>query len=93
MVLRGLFIIPLTSWIRAGIIIASMNIHGLRIYERARETDRQKQTEGQSHKHSSTYSHIVKEQIPCKHGDLKHPYINTKCSHSGCSLLATLLKT
>lgn len=66
-VLRGLFIIPLTSWIRAGIITLSMNIHGLRIYERARESDRQKQTEGQSHKHSSTYSHAVKEQITCKH--------------------------
>lgn len=80
--LRGLFIIPLTSWIRAGIIIPSMNIHGLRIYERARETVRQKQTEGQSHKHSSTYSHTVKEQIPCNHDDFNHQKKPTKCSHA-----------
>lgn len=78
-VLRGLFIIPLTSWIRAGIIMLSMNIHGLRIYERARESDRQKQTEGQSHKHSSTYSHTVKEQITCKHDFKLHWKTNCSC--------------
>ena len=33
---QGLFIIPLTSWIRAGIIIRSMNIHEARVCERER---------------------------------------------------------
>lgn len=58
--LWGLFIIPLSSWIRAGIIIPSMNIHETRIWESTRETDRQKQTDRQSHKQPFTYSHTVR---------------------------------
>lgn len=67
MALRGLFIIPLTSWIRAGIIMPSMNIHEQRICERVRETDRQKPTERQSHKHSSTSSHTGKVALMSKY--------------------------
>lgn len=37
----GGFFIPLISWIRVGIIMPCMNIHGLRIYEKAGETESQ----------------------------------------------------
>lgn len=57
--LGGLFIIPLTSWIRAGIIIRSMNIHEWRIWERVRErlTGRNRQTGRATRTHISTHTH------------------------------------
>lgn len=71
MELRGFFIIPLTSWIRAA-IITSMNIHEVGIYESTRETDKQKQMEGERHKQyfankqskSKYYANIKSQRQP-----------------------------
>lgn len=41
LMLKGLFIIPRTSWIKVGVIILSLNIHEAGTWGKVRETDRQ----------------------------------------------------